>query len=149
MNMSKRLNMSKRRFGVAVVAAGVTAAAIGVVGASEADAYSGCSTSSAQLNDGSAAMSITVQRYCSDGRSHIFGTLSDIKCDARSARGTIKFWNGDYLIAYRIEYPDATNGCGTSATFSYSSTNTHPRICAWVFASNGGPTQSKGDSACL
>jgi hypothetical protein len=94
-------------------------------------------------------MTITVQRYCSDGRSHISGKLSDIKCDARAAHGTIKFWNGDHPIAYRIERPDATNGCGTSARFSYISTNDNPQICAWVFASNSGPTQSRGNSLCL
>ena len=141
--------MPVKRQVVAACVVGLAAASISVVTASQAQAYSGCSSSSASFSDGSAAMSITVQRGCSDHMSHIFGSVSDVKCDGRAAHGTIKFWNGDHPVAYRIESPSATNGCGTSATFRYGSTNSSPHICAFVVAYNGGPSQSHGASKCL
>jgi hypothetical protein len=97
------------------------------------------------LSDGSAAASIHFGIYCSDARSHVYGTVYDIKCDARSAYLHLRFYNGSNAVAYRNEYPSDGNGCGSSATFSYSSTNTRPYLYGCVYAANGGPTQSSGD----
>jgi hypothetical protein len=130
---------------LALAAASASTALVGVVVTAEsAQAYT-CSWSSAYIDDGSASMSIRVGRYCSDGLSHVTGTIWDDKCDGRGARSEIRFYNGDNLVWYRREWPQASNGCGTSSTFSYGSTNQGPRIWASVWAANstGG---SSGDS---
>jgi hypothetical protein len=54
---------------------------------------------------------------------------------------------GNITWPYRVEEPAATNGCGTEATFNFSSTNPHPNIYACVRAQNWGPTESSGDCA--
>jgi hypothetical protein len=133
---------------VAVAAVSATTALVGIAAtAGGAQAYS-CSTSNTRyISDGSAGMTITVARFCSDGLSHVTGTMYDEKCDARSSYGTIRFYNGDNTVWYRREFPEATNGCGTSSSFSYGSSNNNPRVYASVYAANGGPTQSSGAGA--
>jgi hypothetical protein len=128
----------------------VTAAGLGLAGlatAEQAQAVACQSHSYQYLSDDSAGMAINVDRDCSDGRSRVYGTISDLKCDARSAFGTIYFFNGSNSVWYRKEWPEATNGCHTSSTFNWLSTNNSPRVLAEVYAGNHGPTQSSGASA--
>lgn len=131
-----------------LLAALLLAGAICVSGASEAQAYT-CSWRNTSLNDGSASASISFGRNCSDGLSHVSGTVRDISCDGRSARLLLRFFNGGNVFPYRAEEPSATNGCGTSATFSYGSSNASPNIHACVRAYNSGPSQSSGDCSNL
>jgi hypothetical protein len=139
----------RARRSVAVLLATAAAAGLGIASAGEASAYTCPSSSTRTISDGSAGMTITVKRFCSDGLSHITGTIRDEKCDGRSAYGQIRFYNGDNVVWYRREWPESTNGCGNSATFSYGSSNDNPRIWAYVYAANGGPTQSSGASSWI
>lgn len=138
---------------LAVLAALAVVAVLGVVNAPGAQALSytcppyGART--VELNDGSASATIYVSKDCSDGRSRFDGVVRDIHCDARGAQLELRFFNGDNLFPYRAELPTAGNGCGTEATFNFSSTNPNPRVRACVRAVNRGPTQSPGDCVTL
>lgn len=131
---------------VTLLAALVAATVYGIADAPEAHAYTCPSTQTVNLNDGSASATLYVRRNCSDGRSRWSGTVRDIKCDARSAYLQMRFYSGPNRFPFRSEEPRAGNGCGTSSTFSYSSTNADPyRVWVCARAWNSGPTQSTGD----
>jgi hypothetical protein len=137
------LSPTMRRRGTTVIAALALMTIFGMGTATQAMAYT-CSWNSVYLDDGSASATVNVGRYCSDGRAHLYGTIWDDLCDGRRAELMLRFHNGD-RPAYRFQYPQAGNGCGTSASYSYSSTNDHVDIYACIRALNGGPTQSRGD----
>lgn len=107
-----------------------------------------------ELNDGAVSATINVVKDCSDGLSRFDGVVRDIKCDGRSANLWLDFSNDDAWInqwggavPYRSENPKATNGCGTQASFNYSSTNPSPTMYAEVFADSWGSGESEGDEA--
>ena len=140
------MKASIRRWAALVGLTAAATAGVAVSTASPAMAYT-CNWSYVYLDDGSSSASVNVGRNCSDGRSHIYGTVWDDKCDGRRAELWLRFYNGNNLVPYRHEYPAAGNGCGSSASYSYSSTNASPRVLAYVRALNGGPTESTGDSS--
>ena len=105
-----------------------------------------------ELNDGAVSATINVVKDCSDGLSRFDGVVRDISCDGRSAYLWLDFANPDAWInqwggarTYRSENPSATNGCGSQATFSYSSTNPRPIMSAEVYADSWGSAESDGD----
>lgn len=138
---------------VSLLAAVAAASALTVAYAPDAEAQAPpytCPEYGAQtieLDDGSASATIYVSKDCSDGLSRYDGVVRDINCDGRAAYLEMRFWNGDNLFPYRYEDPGATNGCGTEATFAFSSTNPSPRMHACVVAQNWGPTESSRDCA--
>lgn len=141
-----RLWTARHRRLVSLLAAVAVATSFSVVNAPAAQAYT-CPRSGAttiQLNDGSAAATIYVSKNCSDGRSRFSGTVRDIKCDGRSAYLWTRFWNGSNPIRYRAETATAGNGCGTSASFSYTTAVRWPELHSCAYAANAGPTQSSG-----
>jgi hypothetical protein len=150
--------MSHRR-AASLLAVALAAAAFSVVGAPAAEAQSyTCPTYGAntiELNDGSASATIYVSKDCSDGLSRFDGVVRDINCDGREARLWLRFYNpdawinqGDVIgVDYRDEEPVASNGCGSEATFNFSTTNPYPDVKACVRAQNWGPTESSGDCA--
>lgn len=146
-----RLWMVRHRLAVGLLAAMMAVTVYSVVNAPAAQAYtcpqSGAST--LHLNDGSASATLYVSRNCSDGRSRWSGVVRDIRCDGRTAYLQLSFYSGaPPRFPYRYEQPAAGNGCGTTSTFSYSSTNADPyRVLACARAWNAGPSQSSGDCA--
>jgi len=134
---------------LAVLVVAFVATTIATVSTSRhALAYSCVEYNSVDLNDGSSAATVHVGRGCGDGLSHVYGTVSDVNCDNRSARLDIGFYNGgrNWWDLYRNERVIDGNGCHTYVTFSYSSTNAWPQI--WVKAwAGGGYGQSSGDES--
>lgn len=107
-----------------------------------------------ELNDGSASATIYVSKGCSDGLSRFDGVVRDIECDGRAAYLWLQFSNPDAAInsqggrvPYREEQVSATNGCGTEATFAFSSTNPYPNMFAEVYADGWTSFESDSDSA--
>lgn len=154
----QRLRTPTHRRLTGLLAAVITAAALLVVAAPAAQAQSyTCPEYTArtiELDDGAVSATINVVKDCSDGRSRFDGVVRDIKCDGRSAYLWLDFANPDAWInqwggatPYRSENPSATNGCGTQATFSYSSTNPRPIMRAEVYADSWGSAESDGDEA--
>jgi hypothetical protein len=106
-----------------------------------------------ELNDGSASATIYVSKDCSDGLSRYDGVVRDIECDGRSAYLWLQFSNPDAainsqggVVPYREEQVSATNGCGTEATFAFSSTNPHPNVLGEVYADGWTSFESPSDS---
>jgi hypothetical protein len=133
----------------------ITALSVVSAPAAQAQGYT-CSEYGAdtiELNDGSASATIYVSKDCSDGLSRFDGVVRDIECDGRAAYLWLEFSNPDAAInsqggswAYRSEKVTAPNGCGTEATFAFSSTNPHPGMFAEVFADGMTSFESDGDS---
>lgn len=112
------------RFAVALIVILLAAALAGIGTASPAYAYT-CSWRSATYThpDGVAKVSFRFGPSCSDGRSHIEGTIYDTLCDGRTA--VVEFdgqryrtqlpvgWEHFLDLTYR-----ASNGCGSNSTFS-------------------------------
>jgi hypothetical protein len=154
-----RLWTTSHRRITSLLAAALVAATFSIVSAPAAQAQSyTCPEYGAQtfeLNDGSASATVYVSEDCSDGLSRYDGTVRDILCDGREARLTLEFSNPDAWInqdgqnswPYRTEVPTASNGCGTEATFTFSTTNPNPDVQACVRAGNWGPSESSGDCA--
>lgn len=106
-----------------------------------------------ELNDGSASATIYVSKDCSDGLSRFDGVVRDIACDGRAAYLWLQFSNPDAWIngaggrvPYREEQVSASNGCGTEATFVFSSTNPHPNMLGEVYADGWTSFESDGHS---
>jgi hypothetical protein len=120
---------------------------LGAAAAAPADAATCTTVRSAFIDDGSAWMTAFVYLGCSDGYAQVYGTVADSRCDARAAYGTVWYYNGGNQFWYRRDLPEATRGCGTSATYSYRTSNNWPHVQIAVHAGNRGPTQSRGASA--
>jgi hypothetical protein len=146
-----------RRF-VGLLAAVMVITALSVVSApaAQAQGYT-CNEYGAntiELNDGSASATIYVSKNCSDGLSRFDGVVRDIECDGRAAYLQLDFSNPDAAInsqggswVYRSETVSASNGCGTEATFAFSSTNPQPGMYAVVYADGWTSFESDGHSA--
>ena len=76
-----------------------------------------CSTSRTVNNftsDGSVAATITVH-FCTSSKLYLSTTVSDTKCDARSAYYAFVLYNDGLQIANG--HATMSKGCGTSATY--------------------------------
>jgi hypothetical protein len=117
------------------------------IAAAPAQAYTCSGTRHVRVNGDVSQLDYYFSPSCSDGRSHIWGTIYDVACDSRQAYGFMSIQHQElphspWYAVWNTEV-HADNGCGTSSTFSRSGPVplTYPytrwRVESFTWAENG------------
>jgi hypothetical protein len=114
----------RRRAAIRVGVAMLLLSAAMVLGqAAPAQAYTCSRWYHVRVDSGVSVLDFNFSPQCSDGLSHINGTLYDTACDARQAQGFIAVEGllvpGGYGSQWNVQ-AHVDNGCGTSNTISRS-----------------------------